>query len=84
MTKILTIVAELAAVGLVAVGVYLTFGTGPALVVAGALLLAGIEVYGIRTPTLDDEDPALGSSISIAYDPDASESSDGAAAGRIG
>ena len=58
MTKILTVVAELAAVGLVAAGVYLSFGEGPALIVAGSLILAGIELYGIKAEPeeeLDDD-----------------------------
>ncbi|KKL46458.1 hypothetical protein LCGC14_2345370, partial [marine sediment metagenome] len=47
MNTYLTIAAELIGVAFVSVGTYLVAGFGAALIVAGALLLVGIELYGL-------------------------------------
>jgi hypothetical protein len=43
----MTLVIELVAVAVIVIGVWLTFGLGPALMVGGALVLAGVELYGL-------------------------------------
>ena len=41
------VLVELAALAAIAVGVYINFGVGPALIVFGALGLAGSQLYGL-------------------------------------
>ena len=56
MNTYLTIAAELIGVALVSVGTYLVAGFGAALIVAGALLLVGIELYGLPPEPETEED----------------------------
>ena len=56
MNTYLTIFAELIGVAFVSVGTYLVAGFGAALIVAGALLLVGIELYGLPSEPETEED----------------------------